>query len=80
MSLKWLKVTASMQKHSHTVQEASYSKKSTRKKTLTYVSQSHLSSNPLNLQFCGYNILNTFAVAGNVTQSLHAHSLITVRM
>ena len=41
-SLKWVKVTVSTQKRSHTFQEASCSKKSTRNKTLT--SRSYLSS------------------------------------
>ena len=36
-SLKWLKVTVSVQKRSHIFQEASYSKKSTWNKTLTYL-------------------------------------------
>ena len=47
MSLKWLKVPVSTQKHSHTFQEASYSKKSTRNKTLTFLKAIFL-ENPFN--------------------------------
>ena len=59
-SLKWLKVTVSTQKRSHTFQEASCSKKSTQNKTLTSL-KAVFPANPLNLQFCGYTILKTFA-------------------
>ena len=51
-SLKWLKVTASTQKRSHTFQEVSYSKKSTQNKTLTSL-KAIFPVNPLNSQFCG---------------------------
>ena len=54
-SLKWLKVTVSTQNCSHTFQEPSYFKK-----TLTYLKPIFL-VNPVNLKFCGYTILNTFA-------------------
>ena len=59
-SLKWLKVTVSTQNSSHTFQEPSYSKKSTWNKTLTYL-KPIFPVNPVNLKFCGYTILNTFA-------------------
>ena len=59
-SLKWLKVTISTQKCSHTFQEGLYSKKSTSNKTLTYL-KAIFHVNPVNLEFCGYTILNTFA-------------------
>ena len=59
-SLKWLKVTFSMQKCSHTFQEASYSKRSTRNKTLPSLKAIFL-ENPLNSQFCGYTIPKAFA-------------------
>ena len=63
-SLKWMKVTVSTQNSSHTFQEPSYSKKSTWNKTLTYL-KPIFSVNPIinyiNLKYCGYTILNTFA-------------------
>ena len=59
-SLKWLKVTVSTQKHLHTFQEGSYSKKSTENKTLTYL-KAIFPVDSVSLQVCGYTILNTFA-------------------
>ena len=60
MSLKWLKVTISMHKRSHTFQEGFHSKKSTWNKTLTCLKAIFL-VNPVNLLFGGYTMLNTFA-------------------
>ena len=54
----WLKVIVSTQKHPHTFQEGSYSKKS------AWNNKTYLSSN---LQFCGCTMLNTFAPLKNQT-------------
>ena len=56
-SLKWLKVTVFTQKHSHTFQEGFYSKK---RKISTYF-KATFPVNLVNLEFCGYTMLNTFA-------------------
>ena len=64
-SLKWPKVTLSTQKRSHVFQEASYSKKSTWNKILTYL-KAIFPVNPLNSQFCGLTILKTFAPQNTV--------------
>jgi len=58
-SLKWPELPF-QQNSSHTFQEPSYSKKSTWNRTLTYL-KPIFPVNPVNLKFCGYTILNTFA-------------------
>ena len=59
-SLRWPEVTISTQKCSHTFQEGLYSKKSTWNKTSTYL-KAIFHVNPVNSEFCGYTMLNTFA-------------------